>query len=93
MSFLALDAEARLSDLGALKASPAPLEDEENDDEDDYVFAPEGYECEVSCVDWYGNSRPIFIGDRIFALAGFEFIEGEIANGSIREVSRIDITK
>lgn len=93
VSFLALDAEARLSDLGALKASPAPLEDEENDDEDDYVFAPEGYECEVSCVDWYGNSRPIFIGDRIFALAGFEFIEGEIANGSIREVSRIDITK
>src|SRR5690606_22567283 len=24
--------------------------------------------CEVSCVDWYGNARPIFYQGRIFAL-------------------------
>ena len=29
-----------------------------------------------SCVDWYGNSRPLFIRDRIFALMGYEIVEG-----------------
>ena len=28
----------------------------------------ESYECEVSCVDWYGATRPFFINDRVFAL-------------------------
>lgn len=31
--------------------------------------------CETSCVDWYGNTRPIFIGDRAFALMGSELTE------------------
>jgi hypothetical protein len=26
--------------------------------------------CQASCVDWYGNARPIFLGDRVFALMG-----------------------
>jgi hypothetical protein len=26
--------------------------------------------CVASCVDWYGNARPIFIGNRVFALMG-----------------------
>ena len=25
-------------------------------------------DCQASCVDWYGNARPIFIGERLFAL-------------------------
>ena len=32
--------------------------------------------CQASCADWYGNARPIFIGDRIFALLGYELVEG-----------------
>ncbi|TNE45089.1 MAG: hypothetical protein EP343_27865 [Deltaproteobacteria bacterium] len=36
--------------------------------------ASEG-QCETSCVDWYGNTRPIFLGDQIFALMGSELQE------------------
>ena len=32
--------------------------------------------CQASCVDWYGNARPIFLGDRVFALLGYELVEG-----------------
>lgn len=42
-------------------------------------------ECRASCVDWYGTSRPFFIGSRVFALLGYEIIEGELAGGLIRE--------
>ena len=46
--------------------------------------------CQASCVDWYGNARPIFWGGRTFALLGYELVEGELAGGRIREVGRID---
>lgn len=45
--------------------------------------------CQASCVDWYGNARPIFLGGRTFALLGYELVEGELAGGRIREVGRI----
>ncbi len=45
--------------------------------------------CEVSCDDWYGNTRPIFIGDRLFALSGFELIEVSIRDGLMQEVDRV----
>jgi Beta propeller domain len=35
-------------------------------------------QCKASCVDWYGNARPIFMGERIFALLGYELIEGSL---------------
>jgi len=50
-----------------------------------------GYTCEVSCIDWYGNSRPIFTDGRVFGLTGTELIEGRIAGGQIHEVQRINI--
>ena len=31
--------------------------------------------CETSCVDWYGNTRPIFLKGRVFALMGSELRE------------------
>lgn len=34
--------------------------------------------CKASCVDWYGGARPIFLGDRILALLGYELVEGRI---------------
>ena len=44
--------------------------------------------CRASCVDWYGNARPIFLHGRIFALMGYELVEGSIEGGKIREVRR-----
>ena len=49
-----------LSPLGKLRAMPTTQDDA----------------CTVSCVDWYGNARPIFYQDRIFALLGYELVEG-----------------
>ena len=46
-------------------------------------------DCKASCVDWYGNARPIFWGGRTFALLGYELVEGALARGRIREVGRI----
>jgi hypothetical protein len=46
--------------------------------------------CKASCVDWYGNARPIFIGDRVFALLGYELVEGTLQDGRIRERRRVD---
>ncbi len=46
--------------------------------------------CKASCVDWYGNARPIFLGDRVFALLGYELVEGRVDAGSIRERRRAD---
>ena len=45
--------------------------------------------CRASCVDWYGNSRPIFVDNRIFALMGYEIVEGRISAGGITETQRI----
>ncbi len=36
--------------------------------------------CKASCVDWYGNARPIFAGERIFALLGYEIVEGRVTS-------------
>ena len=48
--------------------------------------------CIASCIDWYGDARPIFLGDRIFALLGYEIVEGREQGGRIRELRRIDLT-
>lgn len=46
--------------------------------------------CRASCVDWYGNARPLFLRGRMFALLGYELVEGSVAQGRIREVGRIN---
>ena len=48
--------------------------------------------CRVSCTDWYGNARPVFIGQRIFALMGYEIVEGRMQSGHVTEVRRLDFT-
>jgi len=40
--------------------------------------------CKASCVDWYGNARPIFLGDRVLALMGYEIVEGRLQAGGWR---------
>lgn len=46
--------------------------------------------CKASCVDWYGNARPIFIGDRAYALMGYELVEGRFINGVVKEKRRVN---
>jgi hypothetical protein len=45
--------------------------------------------CKASCVDWYGNARPLFIRGRVFALLGYELVEGAVGGEGIREVRRV----
>ena len=54
---------------------------------------PEGAvndQCRASCVDWYGNARPLFLRGRLFALLGYELVEGRIDAGRIRELQRVN---
>jgi hypothetical protein len=44
--------------------------------------------CRASCMDWYGNSRPIFLGDRVLALMGYELVEARVDGDTLRTVRR-----
>ena len=46
--------------------------------------------CQASCTDWYGNARPIFLRGRIYALLGYELVEGRMSGGRIGEVRRVN---
>jgi len=46
--------------------------------------------CKASCVDWYGNARPIFLHGRVFALLGYEIVEGRLDDARMREVRRVN---
>ena len=47
--------------------------------------------CKSSCVDWYGNARPLFIRGRIFALLGYEIVEGKLTEqGRMGEAQRVN---
>jgi hypothetical protein len=46
--------------------------------------------CRASCVDWYGNSQPLFVHGRVIALLGYELVEGTLENGQIQEKRRIN---
>ena len=43
----------------------------------------------ASCVDWYGNARPLFVRGRVLALLGYEIVEGNLSDGRMRETRRI----
>lgn len=79
LSFPSVGADGHIAPLGELTS-----------DADANINA--GYSCEVSCIDWYGNSRPIFVRDRAFALSGVELIEGVVRDGRIGEIGRINFT-
>ncbi|HEY4375256.1 MAG TPA: beta-propeller domain-containing protein [Burkholderiales bacterium] len=63
----------RLDELGALYARGGQVNDH----------------CQASCVDWYGNARPLFLKNRVFALMGYEIVEGRIEGGAINEIRRV----
>lgn len=63
-----------LGELGTLTARPETAVDDG---------------CRASCVDWYGNARPLFVDGRVFALLGYELVEGELHGARIREKRRV----
>lgn len=63
----------RLSEIGELDSRPEKAVDDK---------------CRASCVDWYGNARPLFIRGRIIALLGYELVEGSITSNKMREYRR-----
>ncbi|GJG86278.1 hypothetical protein tb265_14590 [Gemmatimonadetes bacterium T265] len=68
------NANGHFTNLGALAAR----EDQQDD------------ACRASCVDWYGNARPLFLDDRrVLALLGYELVEGALRGGRIDEVRRV----
>jgi Beta propeller domain len=74
VTFLSVSDELRFTPLGALSARAGRINDR----------------CRVSCVDWYGNARPIFINGRVFALLGYELVEGKLtAQGRLNERGRV----
>jgi hypothetical protein len=53
---------------------------------------PKGVDqCHASCMDWYGNSRPIFLQNRIFALLGYELVEGVLGGGNLHDANRVNL--
>lgn len=64
----------RLTEMGNLAAKPEGAADDD---------------CRASCVDWYGNARPLFVRGRVFALLGYEIVEGNLADNRIRETRRV----
>jgi hypothetical protein len=77
--YLDVDAGKRFTELGSLRGKSRLGERREEDDD-----------CKASCVDWYGNSRPIFLFNRVFALLGYELVEGEISSGAMKETRRVN---
>lgn len=47
-------------------------------------------QCRASCVDWYGNARPLFLRGRVFALLGYEIVEGKLDDGRMHEMRRVN---
>jgi hypothetical protein len=65
----------RLSKLGSLESTATTNFDDN---------------CKASCVDWYGNSRPIFWRDRIFGLLGYDLVEGVVNEDRLTEKVRVN---
>jgi hypothetical protein len=72
LTFLRVDPALGLRPLGAIEAS-----EESRDDA-----------CAKSCLDWYGNARPIFYRSRVFALMGYELVEAQPGQDSLQESFR-----
>ncbi len=81
LTFLGFDAKGLLADAGQITATP-----------EEAVRAGEGYDCEVSCIDWYGNARPIFLGGKVYGLMATELVEAEVVAGMVSERRRVDLT-
>ncbi|HSQ32136.1 MAG TPA: beta-propeller domain-containing protein [Gemmatimonadaceae bacterium] len=75
--FLASDGSA-FQPLGTLEAHPDAASEDE---------------CKASCIDWYGNARPLFFEGRVLALLGYELVEGQRIADQIVELRRVDFAR
>jgi hypothetical protein len=91
LSFLTANRSGRLRPAGELLRRFDYVDEHDDATETEDPDGVPGYQCEVSCTDWYGNSRPVFTDGRIFGLSGTELIEGRLAGGRIHEVRRLNI--
>lgn len=83
VSFLRLWPGRQLVDLG-LVSGAGP---------DGQPFVPDrSYVCEVSCYDWYGTTRAVFLAGRRFALMGTVLVEADLSGPTVREVDRLGLT-
>ena len=69
------NASAHFEEMGELAAQPERATDDK---------------CRASCVDWYGNARPLFVRGRVIALLGCELVEGALKDGRIEEMRRVN---
>lgn len=76
LSYLTFDAQGRLAGAGFIRGVA----------EDDVVTA-DGYDCEVSCIDWYGNARPFFLGGKVFGLIATQIGRGRAGRGQGRRTA------
>lgn len=81
LSYLTFDPAGRLADAGLLEGKA----------EEDVKVAKD-YDCEVSCIDWYGNARPFFLGGKVFGLLATDLVEAELVSGVVTERRRLDLT-
>jgi len=77
--FVGVDTNLNMYSAGSLLSSEASFELDD--------------QCVVSCVDWYGDARPFFIGERVFVLAGYELIDATNSAFSIVEIARADASE
>jgi hypothetical protein len=80
LSYLRLRA-GRLTALGEITLSEAARQE-----------AP-GYRCEVSCIDWYGNARPVFSSAGWFGLMGTELVRVRREQDQVLAGARLDLTR
>jgi hypothetical protein len=73
-------AHTRLKEMGTIEARPGTLSGDSVDS------------CVGSCEDWFGNSRALFVRERIFALLGYELVEVRIKRGHLVEQQRLDFS-
>ena len=68
----------QLTEAGRLTATATPRRDDG---------------CRASCAAWNRDVRAVFAGRRIFALLGYELVEGELTlEGEVHEIRRLDFT-
>lgn len=93
MTFFRFEADGTLRPFTTVENAPdfgQVVWDEEGDGE--WMRYSNGYSCEVSCIDWYGNARPIFIDDAVYTLMGTELVEAQATDTDIQIERRLDLT-
>lgn len=83
LSFLSFGPAGGLADIGQVAPTKPGSEGDDGESED----------CEVSCTDWYGNARPIFIDNTAYALLGTELVEARPSPGRIEVLRRLVLAR